>query len=271
MDTPHRWALVTGACSGIGLEIGRALAARGYSLVLVSDRETDLAKAADQISTEHGVETRTFTLDLATPDAASELYRYTEQSALEIEVLVSNAGMLLFGEMAEADPDKANALLQLHVVTPSLLARYFGHHMRIRRRGRILVVSSAASWADFPGVALYGASKRYLRSFAAALREELRPWGVTVTCLAPGAVATGLYGRGEGAAAKAARMRLLVDPARVGEAAVRGTLKGRALVLPGASAKLMAIASALTPTWLIRLIRSHTDFLPRPADHPDDI
>lgn len=82
--------------------------------------------------------------------------------------------------------------------------------------------------------------------------------------MAPGAVATGLYDRGGGPAAAAGRAGLLKDPARVAKAAVRGMLRGRALVLPGASAKLMAVGTALTPRWLIRLVRMQTDFLPRP-------
>ena len=92
---------------------------------------------------------------------------------VEIEVLVNNAGMLLFGEVADTDPARMQAMLQLHVTTPSLLARYFGADMRARQTGHMLFVSSASTWCDFPGVALYGSTKRYLRSFAASIREEL--------------------------------------------------------------------------------------------------
>ena len=150
------------------------------------------------------------------------------------------------------------------MTTPSLLAHYFGADMRARRSGHILFVSSASTWCDFPGVALYGSTKRYLRSFAAVLREEFGPWGVNVTCLAPGAVATGLYGQSDGAAAKAARMGLLGDPARVARAGLRGMFRGKALVLPGMGAKLMALGAALTPRWLVHLVRVRTDFLSRP-------
>ena len=133
--------------------------------------------------------------------------------------------------------------------------------MRARRSGHILFVSSASAWRDFPGVALYGSTKRYLRSFATALREELRPWGVTVTCLAPGAVATGLYARSGGAAARAARMGLLSDPAWVARAGLSGMFRGKALVLPGMGAKLMATGRRLTPRWLIHLVRVRTRLL----------
>jgi short-subunit dehydrogenase len=265
MGSQDTWALVTGACSGIGLEIARELARRGYSQVLVSDRGPELVEAADRMASEHHVETRPLVMNLALPEAASELHRQVRRLGLDIDILVSNAGFLLFGEMADVDPARANAMLQLHVVTPSLLAHHFGSEMRARRHGYILLVSSAASWTDFPGIALYGSSKRYLRSFAASLREELRPYGVKVTCLAPGAVATGLYDCGGGAAAAARRARFLRAPDAVAKDAVRGMFKGQSLVLPGVSAKLMAAASAVTPRWLVRLVRAHTDLLPRPG------
>jgi short-subunit dehydrogenase len=258
------WALVTGACSGIGLELARGLAARGYSLVLVSDRPAELRTAALEMTAQQGVTAHAIALDLSQPEAARALYDRTKGLGVEIEVLVNNAGFLLFGEVADADPERLNALLQLHVTTPTLLAHHFGRDMRVRRRGDILIMSSASTWRDFPGVAVYGSTKRYLRSLATALREEMRPWGINVTCLAPGAVATGLYGRTTGAAARATRLGLLSDPAMVAKAGLRGMFRGKALVLPGPGAKLMAVGAAITPRWLIHLLRMRTSLLSRP-------
>jgi uncharacterized protein len=266
VESTNTWAVVTGACSGIGLAFAHELARRGYSLVLVSNREPELHAAARKLSAEYPVSTHAIAMDLGRAEAASALYEEVRRRDLEVEVLISNAGMLFFGEVADADPVQANTMLQLHVVTPSLLAHYFARDMRVRRRGHILLVSSASSWNDFPGIAYYGSSKRYLRHFAEALREELRPWGVSVTCLAPGAVATGLYGCDAGPSKVAARLGLVKDPAHVARIGTRGMLRRRAVVLPGSSAKLMAFGAAVTPRWLIRLARTHTSFLPRPQD-----
>lgn len=255
-------ALVTGACSGIGLEIARELARRGYPLFLVSNREPRLAEAAAALEAAHGVRVETLCTDLAHPDAAAIVVEAVQRRALVIDILVNNAGIFTFGEVADADPATAQALLQLHVVTPSLLARHFGREMRARRRGHLLFVASIAAWGDFPGIALYGASKHYLRSFAAALREELAVYGVGVTCLAPGATATDLYAQTGVPVALARRLGVMKDPAMVARAGVRAMFAGRALVVPGVGAKIMAGAMRTAPRWVARLVRRRAGLLP---------
>jgi uncharacterized protein len=262
---PGAWALVTGACSGIGLAIALELAARGYSLFVLSNRCEEIEAVAARIRTEYGTRAESMHLDLSRPGAAKQLYDAAVARGLEIEVLVSNAGIFFFGEIADTDPARAEAMLYLHVITPSLLAHHFGKDMRARGRGHIMFLSSASTWKDFPGMALYGSSKRYIRSFSTSLRDELRPWGVDVTCLAPGAVDTGLYDRTAGAAKVAAKLGLLKDPERVARIAVRSMLRGRGLVLPGPGAKVMAFGMALIPRPLIGLVRRHTKYLSKPG------
>lgn len=258
-----QWALVTGACSGIGLELARGLAQRGHPLVLVSNREKELLEAAATFRAAHGVEVQTVVSDLARASAAAELYAEVKGRGLEIGILVSNAGMLLFGEVAEADPTRLEALLVLHTVTPTLLARRFGADMRARRSGHLLFVSSISAWRPFPSIAAYGASKRYLLDFAEALRAELIVWGVNVTCLSPGAVATGLYdSRVNVALAK--KLQVMVEPAFVARVALKAMFKRRARVMPGLGAKLMAWGMALCPGWLVSLARRYSGLLPMP-------
>lgn len=261
---PAGYALVTGACSGIGLEMARELARRGHPLVVVSNRGQELGACAQRLAGDHRVPVHPLTMDLAGDGAAAALHEAVQRLGIEVDILVSNAGMFFFGEVAETDPQRAEAMLRLHVLTPSLLAHLFGHDMRARGRGHILLVSSVAAWRDFPGIAYYGSSKRYLRSFAAALRHELRPWGVNVTCLAPGATATGLYDRTGVPVGLAVRYKVMKDPAAVARAAVKGMFRRRAVVIPGTSAKLTAVLMALMPGWAIRLVRERTRLLPRP-------
>lgn len=259
------YALVTGASSGIGLELCRELARRGYSLVLVGIEGPALADAAARLAEDFKVATQTVVIDLARPEAAHELHAEVQRRGLTIDVLANNAGFFLYGDVADADPARVNAMLQLHVVTPTLLCRLFGRAMRERKTGHVLIVSSISAWADFPGIALYGGSKRYLRSFAASLRAELRLSGVNVTLLAPGATATPLYKDTAVPVETATRLGVMVPAAFVARRGVEGMLKRRAVVIPGAQATLGAWLVSLLPGWIVARTRRFMWFLPRPS------
>lgn len=248
-------ALVTGGCSGIGNAIAHRLAAEGHAIALVSERPAALEEAAAALRARHGVPVHVLCVDLARAEAAAELHARVRELGLAVDVLVNNAGFFFFGEAAEAAPERALAMLQLHVVTPSLLCTLLGREMRDRRRGRILLVSSISAWRDFPGIAYYGSSKKYLRGFARSLRSEMGPYGVSVTCLAPGPVATNLYGQDSDAVRRGRRLGLFLEPERVADAAVRALLRGDAECTPGLSAWLMSRASAFLPQWMVDLVR----------------
>lgn len=269
-DDRLRVALVTGACSGIGASISRQLGALGYELILVSQRPTELAQVAGDIAACHGVRTHAIALDLARPDAAGELYDAVLARGLTVDILVNNAGFFFFGEVADAPLDRAAAMLQLHVVTPSLLCSRFGRDMRARRRGHILIVSSISAWRDFPSIAYYGASKKYLRGFAASLRSELAVYGVGVTCLAPGATATALYDPRVVPVDLARRLGVMMDPDHVAADGLRALFAGQAECIPGRLTRAMVAGAVLTPQWVIDLLRRRSPWLPivPPGDTP---
>lgn len=263
-DEQLQTALVTGACSGIGLELSRELARLGYALVLVSNRPAELQAVADELAQAHGVTTHALPMDLARAEAAQELFDQVEAKGLSVDILVVNAGLFFFGEVADSDPARVTAMLQLHVVTASLLCVLFGRRMRERRRGHVLITSSISAWRDFPGIAFYGGSKRYLLSLATSLRSELKVWGVNVTCLAPGATATALYQHTVVPVALAKRLRIMTDAAPVARAGLAAMFKRRALVVPGLLSHLMAVLASWTPQWVVDLIRRRAPGLPRP-------
>jgi len=258
-----RTALVTGACSGIGRAMASRLGSLGYELIVVSPREMELAAAADQIRRASGVNVHCVVLDLARPEAAAELHAAAGRLGLDVDILINNAGFFFFGEVADADPARANAMLQLHVVTPSLLSTLFGRDMRSRGRGHILFVSSISAWRDFPGIAYYGSSKKYLRGFARALRSELRVHGVNVTCLAPGATATGLYDPDVVPVERAKRFGVMMNADAVAEAGLRAMFEGRAEHVPGRLTRAMATSASWTPQWAIDWIRRRAPWLPK--------
>ncbi|MFO0552859.1 MAG: SDR family NAD(P)-dependent oxidoreductase [Polyangiaceae bacterium] len=256
-------ALVTGACSGIGLELARGLAERGFTLVMVSHRPGPLEDAARELSRAHGVRTHAIALDLAREAAATELHQRVSALGLAVDVLINNAGMFFFGEIADTDPAKANALLQLHVVTPSVLTTLFTPSMRSRRRGHVMFLSSISAWRDFPGIGYYGSSKKYLRGFARALRSELGVYGVNVTCLAPGATATGLYDPNVVPVGLAKRLGVMMDARDVARSGLEAMFAGVAEHTPGLLAKVMASSAALTPQVIVDVLRKHGPWLER--------
>lgn len=261
-----RTALVTGACSGIGLAMARRLGRLGYDLVLVSPRPEELAAAAADIAEGGGRRVHPVVLDLARPEAAAELHEAVAALGLDVDILINNAGFFFFGEVADADPARANAMLQLHVVTPSLLCTLFGRDMRQRGRGHILNVSSISAWRDFPGIAFYGSSKKYLRGFSRSLRSELGVHGVQVTCLAPGATATALYDPSVVPVERARRYGVMMDPEAVAEAGLRAMFAGRAEVVPGLLTRAMTAMAARTPQTVIDAIRRRVPWLPQAGE-----
>jgi short-subunit dehydrogenase len=254
-------ALVTGACSGIGHAIAQRLGLRGHDLVVVSQRPVELERAAAAIRAAHGVTVHPIVLDLARPEAAAELHEAVRSRGLEVDILVNNAGFFFFGEAVDASPERANAMLQLHVVTPSLLCTRFGHDMRARGRGHILIVSSISAWRDFPGISYYGSSKKYLRGFARALRSELAVYGVNVTCLAPGATATALYDPNVVPVERAKRLGVMMDAGAVAEAGLRAMFAGKAEHIPGVVTRAMTLGAVLTPQWAVDLLRRRAPWL----------
>jgi short-subunit dehydrogenase len=260
-DESFRLALVTGACSGIGRAMADRLGSFGYQLIVVSQRRVELERTAEEIHAQHGVAVHSFVLDLSRPDAAEELYRSVRAQGHDVDILVNNAGFFFFGEAVDASPERARAMLQLHVVTPSLLCTLLGRDMRARGRGHILIVSSISAWRDFPGISYYGSSKKYLRGFACALRSELGPHGVNVTCLAPGATATALYDPNVVPVARAQRLGIMMDATTVAEEGLAALFAGKAEHIPGLITRALTVGAVLTPQWVVDLLRRRAPWL----------
>ena len=185
-----RWAVVTGASSGLGRGLAARLADRGMSLVLTGRNEARLDEAADQIRrAAPRVKVETVAADLSTRSGVSALLDHVGDRP--IEVLVNNAGFGSYGPFAEADPDREADEVAVDVSAVITLARAFLPGMLARRSGGILNVASAIAFQPAPYQAVYGASKAFVLSFSEALWAEARAAGVAVTALCPGPTRTG--------------------------------------------------------------------------------
>ena len=242
------YALVTGGSSGMGLEYSRQLAARGYDVVIVSNQQEQLDEASKAVEGEFGVKALPLFMNLAEPDAARTLMARLDEMAVDPEVVVHNAGMFFFREMSEDLLPKAEAMMQLHVNFVTVSVTLFGLRMKERGSGRILIVSSMVARVPAPGIAVYSASKAYLRSFGESMYYELRPFGVSVTTVCPAAVDTPLYGLSDNMRKWGRRLGLIHSPAWLVRRALRGLFRGRCRVSPSILNPLVpALVNMLPP------------------------
>ena len=188
-----KYAVVTGASSGMGLEFAWQLAERKYGIVIVSNQLEENRRVAEMLRRQNHVDVRVIDMDLTLPKAAEDIYQQVTSWELEVEVLVSNAGMLLFSTLERTSLERLDRIIALHCTTPVKLIRLFGEDMLKRRKGYVLITSSSTAWMPYPTISHYAATKAFLKSFSRSIWYEFRRYGVGVTVLFPGAVDTPLY------------------------------------------------------------------------------
>lgn len=243
-------ALVTGASSGLGLAFARQLASHGCALALVSNREEELLAAAAGLRESYGVTIHARCMDLSLPGAAEEVLRWCDGLGFRPELLVNNAGMFFMEYLDPQNLAKARTMVSLHVSAVTELCILFGTRMKEQGRGYILNISSMTARIPAPGIAVYSATKAYLRSFGKGLSHELRPFGVTVTTVCPAAVDTGLYPLGERLRRQLRRIGIIRSPEWMVRKSLRALLRGRRIYAPGLMNAVVPPLVALLPNRL---------------------
>jgi uncharacterized protein len=235
-------AIVTGASGGLGLEFAKLLAADGHDLVLVARSGDKLERLAGELVAQYPIKVETIAQDLGTSDAAAHL----AERVPSCDILINNAGFASNGRFDTIPPGRTREELLLDVVTLTELCRAYLPGMRDRGVGRILNVASTAALLPGPFGAVYYAAKAYVLSFSQAIAEESRGTGVTVTCLAPGATATGFADRANLKQTLLFKLPM-ADAASVARAGYRAMLAGHDLEIPGLSNKLLAVLVRIAP------------------------
>ncbi|EGA71628.1 short-chain dehydrogenase/reductase SDR [Vibrio sinaloensis DSM 21326] len=189
-------ALITGASGGIGLELAKIHAEKGGDLVLVARSQDKLAALKQELESRYKTQVVVIAEDLSDPTSADRVAEKITGLGLQIDTLINNAGFGGHGKFHERELADDQAMMQLNMVTLTNLTHHFLKGMVDRRSGRILNVSSTASFIPGPLQAVYYATKAYVTSFSQAIAEEVAEHNVTVTALCPGAVATGFVEAG---------------------------------------------------------------------------
>src|SRR5215813_6982885 len=245
-------ALITGASSGIGLDLAR-LMARDFDLVLSARNQPTLEQIARELQQQHGNLVHVIPADLARPEAPEEIFSEIKRRGLRVDVLVNNAGFGSYGAFAETDLSTELQMIQVNITAMTHLTKLALPGMRERKRGRIMNVASIAGFLPGPLMAVYYATKAYVVSFSEAIANELKGSGITVTCLCPGPTATEFAAR---AAMEKSRLFMLgrMRSQDVARAGYRGMLRGKRLVIPGLMNKLVMQSVRFTPRKMVTAI-----------------
>lgn len=258
----NKWALITGASSGIGYAYAEELALRNYNLVIVSNENIAIQEKGTLLEEKYHIKVVPLYQDLAIPGAAEKLYNICCKKSIQIDVLINNAGMFYFKEVVEEKESITEKMLYLHIITPTQLCYYFGKEMKKRQYGYILNMSSMSAWLPFPGIALYASTKRYLKNFSRALRSELYDYNVSITVLCPGAVCTNLYNLSDHLKKLAINLGIMMRPEKLAHKGINALFHRRAMLMPGLLNKLFLPLILLLPAGFIRWIMRKSGLLP---------
>jgi len=249
---------VTGASAGIGVELASELARRGHGVTLAARRLDRLEQLASDLSSLHGVRAECLAVDLADGDARRALPGRLSELGLEVDVLVNNAGFSTSGRIASSDEERETALVRTNVEAVVSLCSLFVPGMVERRRGAVLNVASTAAFQPIPGQGAYAASKSFVLSYTAALRAETSSFGISVTALCPGPVATEFLEVAEitHEAAGTVPKVMWETPESVAKAGIDALDRNRAVVIPGVTNRFAAIAAHHMPRRLLMPLMS---------------
>ena len=259
----EKYALVTGAASGMGRIYAQRLALMGYSLVLVDiNRDgledtvtavSGLVKTSSDIPDESKPLFRIIPLvqDLSSADAADAVYARTSEAGCKVEVLVNNAGIMYCQGIAETSERMLRLVMAVHMTTPLMLCRKYVSGMKEAGCGYILNISSLAAWMIWPGIGMYGATKRFVRDYSRELRIECQKTGVSVTNAYFGAVDTPLVPLKDNLRKLARSLAVMISPEKAVDKALKATFRRRKGVMPGILNKIFRPLCVIMPDSLL--------------------
>ncbi len=249
MSSNQKYALITGATSGIGFELAKLFAKDQYNLVIVARNTTELEKAANELK-QHGIEVITIAKDLSKLEGPLEVYNEVKSKGIQIDVLVNDAGQGQYGLFAETDINRELEIIHLNIGATISLTKPFLKEMIARKDGKILNLSSIAGKTPGPYQSVYHGTKAFIQSFTEALRSETKDTGVTFTALLPGKTDTDFFNKAQMEDSKMMEQSGS-DPADVAKDGYEALMAGDDMVISGFKNKVMVGLSNVTPDHLV--------------------
>ncbi|CCH00660.1 short-chain dehydrogenase/reductase SDR [Fibrella aestuarina BUZ 2] len=246
------YALITGASRGIGQAIATELARRQVDLLLVARSGDALTRIGQELATQYNVQVRSLALDLADPAAPQQLFDWCQANAIDVSMLINNAGYGLSGDFEQYTVAENLAMMQVNMTALVQLTQLFLPQLRRQKQAYILNIASSTAYQALPGMSLYAATKVFVLNFSRGLHHELSGTSVSVTSVSPGATDTGFNDRAQiNDKAREAAKKVVMTPEVVAKQAVEAMYAKKAEVITGAINKLGAFAAWLLPKSLV--------------------
>lgn len=253
-DWKGKWALVTGASAGIGVALAEELAAGGTHLVLTARRLDRLREVADGLRNKHGIQTQVVAADLSKREAPQEVFDFTKEKGLQIDLLINNAGFGQYGEVPQVETERLLDMVEVNCTAVVHLTRLFLPGMVARRSGDVLILASTAAFQAVPYISTYAATKAFDLFFAEGLAEEMKPHGIRVCALCPGSTESEFHA----VAGQEAFTAKNQEPAgKVARTGLRALAAGKSYVISGLGNYLGAHSQRLVPRRLVTRVAAN--------------
>lgn len=253
-------ALITGASSGIGLELAKIHAQKGDNLILVARNEASLNQLKAELVTLYSVEITIIAKDLSKLNAANELYSEIKAKDITVNFLINNAGFGDYGFFHEADWNKINEMIQLNITALTQLCHLFIPDLIVTKNARIMNVASIAAFIPGPLMAVYYASKAFVLHFSEAIANELQGTGVSVTALCPGPTESGFQAAANLEGSKMIKDKKFPSSKQVAEFGYRSMMNRKTVAIEGTMNCLMANSARFTPRNMVaKIVRNMQD------------
>jgi len=251
MSNTNNYALITGATSGIGLELARLFAQDQYNVILVARNQNELDNTARDLG-QYGVEVITISKDLFKREEAFALYDEIKRRGIQIDVLINDAGQGLYGKFQDTEIERELDIIDLNISAVVILTKCFLKEMIERNSGKILNLASIASKVPGPWQSVYHATKAFVLSFSEAVREEISETDVTITALMPGVTDTDFFNKADMNDSKAVQdPDAKADPAVVAKDGYDALMAGKDKVISGLKNKIQIGMTNLVPDAMV--------------------
>ena len=253
MENKNKFTLITGGSEGIGFEFAKLFAKDKNNLILVARNKEKLLDAKTHIENMYKVKVLIIDLDLSVDNSCTKLFEFVEEKNLIVDNLINNAGIGSFGFFHEEEDGFEDRIIDINIVSLTKITKYFLNKMIERKRGGILNVASTAAFVGGPKMALYYATKAYVLSLTEAIHDEVKEYGVKVSCLCPGPVRTNFQNKAGIRKSEKAKKYIMSaeDVARIGYIEFK---KGKTIIVPGMKNKILVLGNKLIARCISRKI-----------------